>query len=421
MLPNISCLTNADYDIHSLPFLHLFLGNNIRSVRLYGSAERESYEHLLPLYRALPSQAPFIEELSLGHGWHWHQVSKGDLGPVIGQMKQLRAAILTADLGPCDLEVYHALSRLPMLEGMFIIDFRNNIHTSLQIAQSSERLFPHLGVLSLLIRDRLVFHTTTLPLAQLDTLKLFFYQHHACIHKQDFMELFNPQIHAKKLAKLQRLIIRYFSPTSTPSSAEQPALEFLLDSEVFRYIAYSTRLEVIIIRYCHLSVDNLAIQHLATALPNLTRLTLTRAVYFKEAPKVTLDGLLPLLSNCTKLIELRLAVDARATDNQRDPRLQNGFREATALKIWHVEDSPISSHWDVVDFLTATISNPDFQISSCMDSKMAKICQRTTKCYCAEWQQVADAFKNVLMIRNRDRQYTALKLAQTTQNPIKPS
>lgn len=291
LLPHLIDICPHDYNDDSLPFFHLFLGAHLRILSLDNFAIGDvSYTGLLSVFRALPSQAHLLEDLSLGPSWA--ESSKGDMGRIIGELKHLRE-VSVSDLGPCDMEVSHVLSRLPLLERLQVDDFKN--FPPLDAEYGAEPLWPKLNSLKVWQLGGLAPLIQHAPLRQLRNLVLICTQR--SISKNRFLRLFNPTDRTHRLEQLRALQISVVSIDGA-SPPLHPHPEFAFDIDVFRYVSFSKNLRNLLVMNHHLVINNAVIRHLAMSLPMLDCLSLTRAVYSTATHEVTIEALVPLLKYC---------------------------------------------------------------------------------------------------------------------------
>ncbi|KAH7929967.1 hypothetical protein BV22DRAFT_1116525 [Leucogyrophana mollusca] len=147
---------------------------------------------------------------------------------------------------------------------------------------------------------------------------------------------------------------------------------------------------------CAFSLDDAALAEMAIAWPNMEDLGLGTAYGWRAPSKITLQGLIPLLRNCPKLMYLGIVIDATVVPprTKHESNIQHEWLQELVLA-----DSPITKPAYVSAFLSDALSS--IPLISSWDGELTNF--EGAKKYRRRWAQVRKMMGAFKSVRGQER------------------
>ncbi|EGN97090.1 hypothetical protein SERLA73DRAFT_139147 [Serpula lacrymans var. lacrymans S7.3] len=296
------------------------------------------------LIEQIPRKAPNIEQLCLSSCFRSHQVV---LSLTTANLPYLRELTVNRFLSMSTRSI-RELSSL-----RFFQDLSLSLKVSFDIDKFVEGLDVHgsHGVFSTL--RRIKFHTDTLlpctslfNLIQSDYLEeitVMVDEQQSASRVADFLNALRQS--SRVPSTLRSICVRHNMQSSFSGDAP-----FIFNSSVFRPLLQFNKLKTI--KFMNLGLYDLDDDFLSDAAmswPDLEDFTFSRFPW-SSTRKVTLQGILPLVSSCPNLYSLHITMDATSVERTAEHKLGAGPVNHN-LKTLNVGDSDIQNPSDVAEFL----------------------------------------------------------------------
>ena len=187
--------------------------------------------------------------------------------------------------------------------------------------------------------------------------------------------------------------------------------ELHIDSQVFDNIYPLTQLVKLEVTSFYIDVTDEIVQNIVKALPQIRVLLLLSNYCRARIPNVTFKSLIAIAQGCHRIKKLGLAFDAVEVGSATALK---GIKSNLTLRMFLVNDSPISQPGRVALFLTALFSNTFLQISSDIATPGGN--QAVRQQYAAMWREVQTQIPWMTQARFQEREAVYGEWAELTDS-----
>ncbi|KAJ7171369.1 hypothetical protein C8R46DRAFT_1088249 [Mycena filopes] len=394
VFPNLRTMGWRSSEPETLPYVRLFLGPRLRTLRL-GLCQSMGHLSLLPIIAA---QCPLLSDLHINFCDELVSMRHGT-SSLVARLHRL-STLMVPNLDRVSLE---HLGQLPAFNSLTLFA-QGPLPASSRSTPSMEPLFTALEYLEISVTDETAVGDVLALLASAPIVDLTI----------SFPELTRGRAIAECYASIAKhcshetlttiCMGETFPPPVYPN-AEQIARHVVHGAQLLPLFSFKKLKQIGLGAPVGFDVDDATAAQMARSWPAATSISFTSTDFVHIPSRATLAGLLPFAEHCPRLTALILALDASVVPKQNPSHRVDRRLVHKKLTTLGVESAPINKPLDVAGFLSSAFPNLRTILNELEDKTLAADdpAQVAAGARRARWQEVARVLPLLRKVRAEEK------------------